>query len=117
MSANTGQFRVYRPDSSEPARSFDQDRILIGRLETCDVVLDDLSVSRVHAAITFHASQYVLANLSTSNVLTLNGRLLRHQESDVLAEGDTVQIGPFAIIVDSLADKISLSIHFGPVLR
>jgi hypothetical protein len=36
---------------------------------------------------------------------------LRPQESDILTEGDTVQIGPFAIVVDSVADKISLSIH------
>jgi pSer/pThr/pTyr-binding forkhead associated (FHA) protein len=117
MTEDTGQFHVAHPDSTEPTRSFNKERILIGRLETCDVVLEDIAVSRVHAAITFHESQYVLANLSTSNVLTLNGRLLRHQETDVLTEGDTVQIGPFAIVVDGIHDKISLSIHFGVVPR
>ena len=117
MNEDTGQFHIDRPDSTEQAQSVKKDRILIGRLETCDVVLDDIAVSRVHAAITFHDSQYVLANLSTSNVLTLNGRLLRHQESDILTEGDTVQIGPFALVVDGVDDKISLSIHFGPPLR
>ncbi len=117
MNEDTGQFHIDRPDSAEPRRSFNKERILIGRLETCDVVLDDQSVSRIHAGITFQSSQYILANLSTSNVLTLNGRLLHHQETDVLTEGDTVQIGPFAIVVDNVDDKISLSIHSGLVPR
>ncbi|PYT01717.1 MAG: hypothetical protein DMF63_02405 [Acidobacteria bacterium] len=108
MIENSGQFKIDFPGSATPLRSFEKDRILIGRLETCDVVLDEKSVSRIHAGITFQSSQYVLANLSASNVLTLNGRLLRHEESDVLAEGDTIQIGPFAIIINGVDDNTIL---------
>lgn len=117
MKEDTGQFHVNRLGSAEPPRSFNKERILIGRLDSCDVVLDDIMVSRIHAAITFHDSRYELANLSTSNVLTLNGRVLGAEETDVLTEGDTVQVGPFAIVVDSVGDKILLSIHSGPVRR
>jgi hypothetical protein len=113
MNQDTGQFRIEFPGRAVQPRRFTKDRILIGRLETCDVVLDDITVSRIHAGVTFHDSQYVLANLSTSNVLTLNGRLLGPEESDVLTEGDTVQIGPFAIVVSSGDERISLSIQYG----
>src|SRR5687768_15946063 len=110
MNEDTGQFRIVS-DSSLPGRAVRQDRILIGRLETCDVVLDDPTVSRIHAGITFNDSQYILANLSTSNVLTLNGRVLGPKESDVLTDGDTIQIGPFAILVAEMDEAISVTIQ------
>ena len=111
MANTTGEFRVSFSDSIKP-RSFSKERILLGRLDTCDVVLDDPTVSRVHAGITFFESRYVLANLSSSNVLTLNGRLLTSEESDILTDGDTIQIGPYAILVGGVDDKISLDIQF-----
>src|SRR5687768_2597520 len=111
MSDGTGQFRIEFPGSTAPPRTFNKDRILIGRLETCDVVLDDITVSRVHAAVTFHDSRYVLANLSSSNILTLNGRRLGTNESDVLTAGDTIQIGPFAVVVDTVDERLSLSVE------
>jgi len=76
-----------------------QDGIRLGRLDTCDVVLDDKTVSRVHAAINYIDGQYEIVNLTAANALTLNGRLLAAQQTDVLANGDTIQIGPFAIEV------------------
>ena len=111
MEEITGKFRVHFSDSVEP-RSFNKERILIGRLDTCDVVLDDPTVSRIHAGITYHQSRYVLANLSTSNVLTLNGRRLESEASDILTDGDTIQIGPFAILIGGVDDKILLNIQY-----
>jgi len=118
MSEDTGQFRIADALSAE-VRSIRRDRILIGRLDTCDIVLDDPTVSRIHAGITFNDGRYVLANLSTSNLLSLNGRLLAPKESDVLTDGDTIQIGPFAVLVAGIDDVISLTIQHGvkaPVL-
>lgn len=113
MNEDTGQFHIQFPGTALEPRSFRKDRILIGRLETCDLVLDDPTVSRIHAGVTFNDSRYVLSNLSTSNVLTLNGRMLASEESDVLTDGDTIQIGPFAIVVGGVDDKISLTVQYG----
>src|SRR5437764_207856 len=89
-----------------------KDSIRLGRLDTCDVVLDDKSVSRIHAAINFIDDQYELVNLSAANALTLNGRLLPAQRTDVLADGDTIQIGPFAIEIAITGENaIRLSIQ------
>jgi hypothetical protein len=111
MNESTGKFRIHFSETKE-VRSFDKERILLGRLETCDIVLDDPTVSRVHAGITFFDERYVLANLSKSNVLTLNGRLLASEESDILTDGDTIQIGPFAILVGGVDDAISLNVQY-----
>jgi len=113
MIEETGQFRIVAARSAAAPQNIRKDRILIGRLDTCDIILDDPTVSRVHAGITFNDSRYTLSNLSTSNVLTLNGRLLASKGSDVLTDGDTIQIGPFAILVSGIDDAISLAIQEG----
>src|ERR1043166_1874119 len=89
-----------------------KESIRLGRLETCDIVLDDNTVSRVHAGINFLDGQYEIVNLSAANAITLNGRLLPAQKMDVLANGDTSQIGPFAIeVVINESNAIRLSIQ------
>jgi pSer/pThr/pTyr-binding forkhead associated (FHA) protein len=115
MAKKAGKFTIKYGDP-EP-RYLDQDGIRIGRLDTCDIVLDDKSVSRVHAGINFIDGQYEIVNLTAANALTLNGRLLPAQKTDVLASGDTVQIGPFAIeIAIDKANGIRLGIQrFGVV--
>lgn len=111
MSETAGKFHIVFADGRAAPADSDQDRILLGRLDTCDVVLDHPTVSRIHAAINFIESRYFLVNLSSSNPLTLNGRLLESQEDDVLAAGDTIQLGPFAILVESVDDAISLIVQ------
>src|SRR5436190_22419516 len=98
MAEETGKFTVAFADLDRATLSFQKDGVLIGRLDTCDIVLDHKTVSRVHAAINFRNGKYFIVNLSSSNVITLNGRRLRPEQDDVLADGDTIQIGPFAIL-------------------
>ena len=105
MSQETGKFSISHVDLDLQTRVIDQDGIYLGRLDTCEVVLDHHSVSRIHAGINFADSRYILVNLSTANVLTLNGRLLKPQTSDVLADGDTIQIGPFTISVGQTTNE------------
>lgn len=91
--------------------TFEKDALFIGRLKSSDIFLDHMAVSRVHAGINFLDSTYFLINLSTSNVMTLNGRLLPPQRSDVLSEGDIIQIGPFLIVVEFADDELGLTVQ------
>jgi pSer/pThr/pTyr-binding forkhead associated (FHA) protein len=111
MSEETGKFTVSFADLQTETRGFQQDGIFIGRLETCEIVLDHKTVSRIHAGINFQDSKYYLVNLSSSSVLTLNGRRLAPKQSDVLADGDTIQIGPFTIMVARLGDELLLIVE------
>ena len=108
MAEETGKFTVTFADLSRDSLSVEKDRILIGRLDTCDIVLDHKTVSRVHAAISFQDDKYVIVNLSSSNILTINGRRLPAERDDVLADGDTIQIGPFTITVGRIDDELLL---------
>ncbi len=111
MSQKTGKFTILSAEAESAPRTVEKDGIFIGRLDTCEIVLDHKTVSRIHAAINFRDSKYFLANLSSSNVLTLNGRLLRPQKDDVLTGGDIIQIGPFTIQVARQDSAISLTVQ------
>jgi hypothetical protein len=111
MSQESGKFSISYTDLVIPTRRLEKDGIYIGRLDKCEIVLDHNSVSRIHAGINFVESRYFLINLSASNVITLNGRLLKPQKSDVLADGDTIQLGPFTISVGRPGDEIILVVE------
>ena len=108
MAERTGKFTVTFADLSRDALTVEKDSILIGRLDTCDILLDHKSVSRVHAGINFRDGKYFIVNLSSSNVLTLNGRRIRAQQKDALADGDTIQIGPFTILAGRIGEELLL---------
>ncbi len=111
MGHETGKFTISFSDLEKSTITVGKDGIFIGRLDTCEVVLEHKSVSRIHAGINFRDSKYFLVNLSTSNPLTLNGRMLRPQKEDVLADGDTIQIGPFTLSVGRFADEVVLVVE------
>ena len=111
MTEKEGKFTISFSDLLTATRSVERDSIYIGRLETCEVFLNHKSVSRIHAGINFQDENYNVVNLSTSNVLTLNGRRLTSKQSDVLADGDTIQIGPFTIRVARLGDELLLVVE------
>jgi pSer/pThr/pTyr-binding forkhead associated (FHA) protein len=53
------------------------DRFVIGRGESCDLVLDDPKVSREHAAVVpGRGPRYVLVDLDSANGTLVNGRLI-----------------------------------------
>jgi pSer/pThr/pTyr-binding forkhead associated (FHA) protein len=108
MRLQSGKFIVTRTDSPGDPTTLEKDGLVIGRLGSCDIVLNHSTVSRIHAGINLVEGQYFLINLSVANSLTLNGRLLTPEQVDALADGDIIQIGPFAIIVSRKGDTLSL---------
>ena len=50
--------------------------LLIGRLPTCELLLNHPSVSRLHAGITNVEGDFYIRNLRPANPITLNGKRL-----------------------------------------
>jgi adenylate cyclase len=67
-----------------------QDKITLGRAETCDIILVDNSVSRQHAIITKQGEQYTLIDNQSRNGSFVNGVLVTTKN---LSHGDTIRIG------------------------
>lgn len=111
MSETRSKITISYADLSLPTEQYEKDGIFLGRLNTCEVILDHKTVSRIHSAINFKDGRYSVANVSSSNVMTLNGRALGPQKSDVLADGDTIQIGPFTVLVATLGEELLLVVE------
>jgi hypothetical protein len=109
-------FIIIREDLQIDPITIVGESLLIGRLPTCELLLNHPSVSRLQAGITNARGDYYLRNLRPSNAITLNGQVVEQYQA--LTTGDVVGIGPFAVNVDFLGEalvlKVSLQIAATP---
>jgi pSer/pThr/pTyr-binding forkhead associated (FHA) protein len=87
--------------------------LMIGRLLTCDLLLNHPAVSRTQAGIKLIGDDYFIFNFRPSNPFKLNGRVVIRNEA--LAAGDLLEIGPFNLDVDRIDDAlfIKVTLQFG----
>jgi len=78
-----------------------QDQIVAGRALECDLILEDLGVSRKHARIFFLAGEWKIEDLQSSNGVLVNGQKVC---SASLADGDEAVLGG-AHLVFSIPDQ------------
>jgi hypothetical protein len=74
-----------------------QEKLLIGRDDACDVVLEDLSVSRRHAQLYFRAGSWIVQDLHSTNGILLNDAPIGRSE---LRPGDRLTLGCETLLVD-----------------
>ena len=110
-------FIIVREDLQLDPVTIVTEGLLVGRLPTCELLLNHPSVSRLHAGISYEEGDYYIRNLRLSNPVLLNGARL--EDYEVLAPGDILGIGPFALNVDLdqgvLIIRVSLQIAATPV--
>jgi transcriptional regulator with GAF, ATPase, and Fis domain len=70
-----------------------QPRVVVGRMPTCDIVIDDESVSRQHAAIVAGQQGLSIEDLGSRNKTKLAGRALGRGETAPLPVGAVVEVG------------------------
>ncbi|GAB6273330.1 MAG: DUF3662 and FHA domain-containing protein [Peptococcaceae bacterium] len=64
--------------------------MIIGRHESCDIILNDHSVSRHQAKIEYQQGKYILTDLASTNGTFVNGKRITTQP---LKDGDTIKAG------------------------
>ncbi|MBE3585116.1 FhaA domain-containing protein [Desulfofundulus thermocisternus] len=64
--------------------------MVIGRRDTCDVILTDNSVSRRHAQLEYRGGEFVIRDLGSTNGVYINGVRVH---TKVLVPGDTIKMG------------------------
>ncbi|MDC7238875.1 MAG: GGDEF domain-containing protein [Spirochaetales bacterium] len=78
-------------------------RILrIGRDSSCDLVLEERTVSRVHAEIVREEDQVILRDMDSTNGIQVNYRRVKEHQ---LQDEDRITIGPFIIVYRVLSDE------------
>lgn len=71
-------------------------RLVFGRSQECDVVIENRRVSRQHAEIVFRSKQYLLADMGSSNGTLVNGHEITGEV--VLNFGDEIDIDQFTFV-------------------
>lgn len=69
-------------------------RTTIGRDPSCDVVIDNAGISRLHGSIEVVGDSFVLRDCDSQNGLTLNGEPCREAR---LVDGDTIGVNKFLL--------------------
>lgn len=71
------------------------DRLTVGRSPQCDIFLNDMTVSRMHATIERTPAGFRISDADSFNGLWVNN--LNVKDAD-LRDGDIVQIGTFCLM-------------------
>ncbi|XWK86066.1 MAG: FHA domain-containing protein [Phormidium sp.] len=80
---------------------------IVGRDRRCCVVLDDPLVSSLHGKIYFENGQYYYSDTSR-NGSHINNKIAEPKQSYILRDRDTIQIGHYALMIQSLAEDSSV---------
>jgi DNA-binding NtrC family response regulator len=100
--------------SGHPARAFRTDQPLrIGRALDCNVVLEDLSVSRYHAELFPHPEGVEIVDLGSHNATFVKGQPIRRE---LLKPGSVARIGETLLVVAELAEEFIAATPTGPLV-
>ena len=89
--------RVVRGPQVGTIYKLDKQSITLGRNPQCDIFLNDMTVSRMHAQITLEGGCFILKDVDSYNGVWVNNQNI---ESKSLKSGDFIQIGKFAFVFD-----------------
>ena len=77
------------------------ERLTIGRMNECEIVLTDQAVSRRHFSVEAHGETLIVTDLDSANGPFVNERLIR---SCTVTPGDTIRAGSVAFDVVGQSD-------------
>ena len=89
--ARPGTLHIQLDNHSKSARPLDQEVTTLGRSESCDIVIPQSIVSRLHARIELQHDRYVLFDANSANGTFVNGARLEHGHQ--LSSNDQIWLG------------------------
>jgi pSer/pThr/pTyr-binding forkhead associated (FHA) protein len=95
-----------------PPLEITQDRVLVGRDPSCDIVLDDKSVSRRHACFERHGDGWGVVDQGSANGTFVNGQQVVQAE---LRDGQELRLGMVPLRVEIESDAAQTMLMGGPV--
>jgi hypothetical protein len=106
-------FLIIREDLQVDPVTLVAEGVLVGRLPTCELLLNHPSVSRLQAGITNVEGDYYIRNFRSTNPIVLNGEKV--DEYQALTDGDVLGVGPFVLNIDLIEGVliIKVSIQIG----
>ena len=85
-------------ESADTRQTFTQQELRIGRGDTCEIQLNDDTVSNQHARLWFRNKQWWIEDLLSTNGTFLNDE--RIETPTILISGDEIRIGKVLLLID-----------------
>ncbi|MBM0744883.1 FHA domain-containing protein (plasmid) [Phormidium sp. CLA17] len=82
---------------------------IIGRCDTCDLILDSPVVSSVHGRIQFSEGEYYFVDLGSRNGSFVNGKDVQPNQRELLQLGDLLQLAETYLHIEEL-EPVDLSV-------
>jgi pSer/pThr/pTyr-binding forkhead associated (FHA) protein len=117
MQTRDSRFVVTREDLNVDPVALVSDGLKIGRLPSCELVLNHPSVSRLHAGISETDGRFYLYNFSSSSGTALNGRVVPVESAEALVGGDVIQIGPYFLYVEREGETLHVRVRLEVALN
>jgi len=92
----------------------DKPVMLVGRDESCDVVIDSAQVSREHLRLTRTPTGFVLEDLGSANGTFVNGKRVKRAE---IGPDDWVGLGSYQIKFNATSGKVTRNYHGDIILQ
>jgi len=94
-------YRITLQFGGKPVRkyNFEQETVCIGRDADCEVLIDNIGVSRRHATIEKANGEHILTDLKSHNGTFVHGERIYHHQ---LTDGDEFFIGKYSIQFENL---------------
>lgn len=93
---------IASPDGKKGVLQLSKPVTTVGRGNANDLVLNDSSVSRLHAVIKLRDQAVLIADRGSTNGVLVNGQRIKGESN--LKAGDAVRIGRYELRLESLAD-------------
>lgn len=89
--------RVVRGPQVGSVYKLDKETVTLGRNPQCDIFLNDMTVSRMHAQLDYNSGCFIIKDVDSYNGVWVNNQNI---DSKTLRSGDLIQIGKFAFIYE-----------------
>ena len=93
--SNESFLRVLRGSMIDTVFPLSDKTITIGRSPKCDICLNDMTVSRLHAQIEPDETGYCITDLNSFNGVWINNQSVNAHH---LKQGDIVQLGKYSLV-------------------
>jgi pSer/pThr/pTyr-binding forkhead associated (FHA) protein len=93
-----GIILIEEVETGTRSSEFNIPELVIGRDQTCDLILDDKTVSAEHAHLTYHHGNWWVEDLHSKNGTLINLELLTTPA--VLTSGDELQLGQVMLRIE-----------------
>ncbi len=90
-----GVLHVVRGPQTGVAFKLGEKKLSIGRSPNCDIFLNDMTVSRIHASVEPKGCAWEITDENSFNGVWVNNNSV---DSYLLVDGDVVQIGAFCLV-------------------